>query len=165
VERPNHLPLERFTTVVTGGETTESFRLLLAPGAVADVDAPGVESSHQGGGLWLGRPWPFWVVAGVAVVAGGTGAAFGLDAAQRAARVNASYDAAADVYRAPRSEAVLGQRSARLANTFFIVAGAAAVGAGILFVALPAGSTGPAVKVQAALGVADGPGVLVRGSF
>jgi len=162
--KANHLPLERWVTVTASQETTVELKMTLEPGKLPRDEQPGVEVAHEGRGVWLGRPWPVWVAAGAAVISLGAAGGFALDASQRGKRLEQAYDPVRQVYQAPRTEALRGAQSARLANTFFIVAGVAAVTTAVLTFALPAGggTTQPRAYVSPLPGQ---PTVGIQGGF
>lgn len=153
-----YLPVERFVAVEAGRTEKMLVSLLLRPGALPP-EKPGVaagEMARASGGLAV-RTFG-WIAGGAAIAAAGAGAFFGLSAKKLEDRAGAS-----SPYAISRKDALSGKLDAKLANGFYIGAGAAAGASALLFLLGGAGSS--AAPSAGIVPVAGGAALAVEGAF
>jgi hypothetical protein len=149
IERNKYLPVSRLLTVEANQTTTETIKLLLIPGQVADdeltpkrlvkkTDEPRARSFLV----------PTWV-AGSATIAAGIGASvFGILARRAETSLRGGFDEAAGFYQGTRAQALEQNRDALIANVAFVALGVAAVATAVFILidfvssSLPSASTG-----------------------
>jgi hypothetical protein len=163
VEKKKYLPVARLVTVEANQTAHEEVRLILMPGEVAEEELPPVATGpkkDEGGGLVI--PTSAWIAGGVAVVAGGAGAAFGAIASSTEKKLKDGYDPATDTWAGTRKEALDAKQNAIYANVGFGVAGAAFATAAVLTILSQPGDAKTEIAPVAGPG---GGGVIITGHF
>lgn len=166
IQKKAYLPVQRLLTVEANRVTEEEVRLLLIPGAQPEEEeVPALvqkdAKEKSAGGLHV--PAPAWIAGGVALVAGGAGALFGVRAERTQRELREGFNPDTGVYAGTRQQALDAQSNATVANVLFGVAGAAAV-TGVVLTLIGVGEEEPQTSVAPAVGPGAA-GLVLGGRF